>query len=235
MEAEARVLIVEDDTSVREALAEYLAGHRFEVCTAADGAAMDRELARARPDLIVLDLMLPGEDGLSICRRLPPGHPPVLILSALGDTTDRIVGLELGAADYLAKPFEPRELLARIRAVLRRGQPAGPGAAALGFAGWRLQPQERRLFSPAGEAVPLTPREFDLLCVLAERPGRLLSREALLALTRSDSADNFDRVIDLAVSRLRRKLAEAAGAGHAELIETVRGAGYRFVAEVVRR
>jgi two-component system OmpR family response regulator len=234
METEARVLIVEDDASVREALAEYLSGHRFDVRTATDGAAMDRELARARPDLIVLDVMLPGEDGLAICRRLPPGHPPVPILSALGDTTDRIVGLELGAADYLAKPFEPRELLARVRAVLRRGQAPQGGARVLAFSGWRLETQERRLFSPGGQSVLLTPREFDLLSVLAERPGRLLGRDTLLALTRSDPSDNFDRVIDLAISRLRRKLADAGG-GPAELIETVRGAGYRFVAEVQQR
>ncbi len=227
----ARLLVVDDDASVREALCDYLARHGFEVRGAEDAVAMDAALAEAPVDLLVLDLMMPGEDGLAVCRRLRGAAPPVLMLSAMGETTDRIVGLEVGADDYLAKPFEPRELLARIRAVLRRREtPAGETATLL-FAGLRLNWSERRLDDAAGRAVPLTPGELGLLHVLAQRAGRLLSRDQLLELARGPDAEPFDRAVDLQVSRIRRKLAAHGADG---LIETVRGEGYRFVAAVRR-
>jgi len=173
----------------------------------------------------VLDLMLPGEDGLSICRRLAAAGPPVLVVSALGAATDRIVGLELGAADYLGKPFEPRELLARIRAVLRRNRPPGETVPAFEFADWRFDADARRLQRADGSEVALTPGEAALLQVFVERPARTLTRQMLLDLVHGDVEAPYDRAIDLAVSRLRRKL---EGAGDGQAIETVRGAGYRF-------
>jgi two-component system OmpR family response regulator len=244
------LLIVEDDASLRDALLDYLGSQAYRVRGAADGREMDKLLAAERPDLIILDLMLPGEDGLAICRRLPADAPPVLILSAMGSTTDRIVGLELGAADYLSKPFEPRELLARIRAVLRRPATAASSAASgssataatpatrgFAFGGWRLDPDERQVSSSTGAALALTPSEFDLLQVFVERPARLLSRDSLMSLLRGEQADaSFDRAIDLLVSRLRRKLMQA-GIGLVDgsaAIATVRTGGYRFELPVER-
>ena len=226
----ADLLIVDDDASIRDALSDYLTRQGFRVRTAADAAAMDRALAAAPTDLVLLDLMMPGEDGLSACRRLADG-PPVLILSALGETTDRIVGLEVGADDYLAKPFEPRELLARIRALLRRRERDGGEARSLQFAGWRFDVSARRLKAPKGDFLPLSSGESALLLAFAERPGRLLSRDQLLELARRSATEVFDRSIDLAVSRLRRKLAVY---DPAVLIETVRGEGYRFLPGVRR-
>ncbi|MBN9481249.1 MAG: response regulator transcription factor [Bordetella sp.] len=231
MDAAADILIVDDDASLRAALRDYLSDAGYAVRTADGGAAMDARLAEAAPDLIVLDVMMPGEDGLSICRRLL-GRAPVLMLSAMGETTDRIVGLELGAADYLAKPFEPRELLARIRAVLRRparvDEPEAEGRR-LVFCGWRLEADARRLVDPSGASVELTPGEFGLLLTFVRSAGRILSRDQILERTHGPLAENFDRAVDLAVSRLRRKLDRP---GQAPLIETVRGAGYRFRAAV---
>ncbi len=226
MSATADILIVDDDTSLRAALRDYLSGAGYAVRTADGGAAMDARLAEAVPDLVVLDVMMPGEDGLSICRRLQ-GRAPVLMLSAMSETTDRIVGLEVGAADYLPKPFEPRELLARIRAVLRRPLWLGEAAAnrALAFEGWTLEPEARRLTDPAGLPVELTSGEFALLMTLVRSAGRILSREQILENTHGPLAESFDRAVDLAVSRLRRKLERPE---QAALIETVRGAGYRF-------
>ena len=223
------ILVVDDDASIRDALCDYLDQHGFRTRAAMDGAAMDAELARAPADLLILDLMMPGEDGLAICRRLGPARPPVLMLSALGDTNDRIVGLEVGADDYLAKPFEPRELLARVRAVLRRREPAAAARPVMRFGGWCFDPIERRVVDPAGDPLMLTSGELALLRAFLEHPRRILSRNQLLDLARGTDADSFDRAIDLQVSRLRRKLA----ARHpAELIETVRGEGYRFVLPV---
>jgi two-component system OmpR family response regulator len=225
MHATPDILLVEDDASVREAVVDYLGTHGLQVRAVADGAAMDLRLRERRPDLVVLDLMLPGEDGLSICRRLAAAGPPVLVVSALGAATDRIIGLELGAADYLGKPFEPRELLARIRAVLRRNRPPGAAPNAFEFADWRFDTDARCLQRADGSEVALTPGEAALLQVFVERPARTLTRQALLDLVHGDVEGPYDRAIDLAVSRLRRKL---EGAGDGQAIETVRGAGYRF-------
>lgn len=224
-----RILVVEDDRSVRDAIADYLAGSGLVVKTAADGREADRVLASEAVDLVVLDLMLPGEDGLSICRRVSAQGPPVLMLSAVGAALDRIVGLECGASDYLAKPFEPRELLARIRAILRRAPPAPDRAALRVFAGLRYNVTDASLTDEDGAAVSLTAGEMRLLGAFLERPFRLLTRSVILDLTHREAAEPFDRAIDLAVSRLRRKLKEASGQN---VIETVRGAGYRFIAAV---
>lgn len=226
------VIVVDDDASVRDALCEYLANQGFGVRGAGDGRELDRQLTAEPADLVVLDLMLPGEDGLSICRRLASDGPPVLMLSALGSTVDRVVGLELGASDYLAKPFDPRELLARVRAVLRRGgeRESGGSVSSFGFEGWTLNIDDRVLLGTDGRVIALTARDHRLLRVFLERPRRLLSRDQLLDLLGDSGADPFDRAIDLAVSRLRKKLGPAA-----RFIETVRGEGYRLVVPVRRQ
>ena len=196
--------------------------------TADSAAACEREQDAARADLIVLDVMMPGEDGLSLCRRLAPGGTPILMLSALDAVTDRVVGLEVGAWDYLTKPFEPRELLARVRALLRRPSTDRP-AGGLSFAGWRLDVEERRLRDPAGRQMSLSEGDHALLAAFVQRPGRVLTRDALLDLARGLDVESYDRAVDIAVSRLRRKLAEA---DPTPLIETVRGVGYRFLPAV---
>jgi two-component system OmpR family response regulator len=224
------ILVVDDDASIRDAIEEFLREHGYAVRSAANAATAERELTFGPVDLIVLDVMMPGEDGLSLCRRMAPCGTPILMLSALDAVTDRIVGLEVGAWDYLTKPFEPRELLARVRALLRR-----PGAEraftrragnGLSFAGWWLDVAERRLRDPAGNPLSLSEGEHALLAAFVQRPGRILTRDALLDLARGLDAASYDRAIDIAVSRLRRKLAEA---DPAPLIETVRGIGYRFL------
>jgi two-component system, OmpR family, response regulator len=221
----ADIIVVDDDESVRDAAADYLGRHGFSVRTASGGASLDRALAEAPADLVILDLMMPGEDGLSICRRLAAEGPPVLMVSALGAITDRVVGLELGAADYLPKPFDPRELLARVRAVLRRHADPAEARPAFLFEGWRFEPDDGRLADPQGRDIALTRGELALLAAFVERPGLLLGRDRLLELTRGPDAEPFDRAVDLSVSRLRRKL---EGAGGGAMIETVRGLGYRF-------
>jgi len=227
----ARILVVDDDPGIREVLCDYLGQHGYEASGAASAAEMDRALATARTDLIVLDLMMPGEDGLSVVRRLA-GTPPVVMLSAMGEDTDRIVGLELGADDYLAKPCNPRELLARIRAVLRRPrEEEEPRDAALMFDGWRLDLLRRELVRPDGVVVALSSGEFGLLHAFAERPGRVLTRDQLLEAARGTEADVFDRAMDVQISRLRKKLDDGSGRG---LIITIRGEGYRFDARVRR-
>ncbi|MCE1237274.1 MAG: response regulator [Hyphomicrobiales bacterium] len=236
------LLVVEDDDDIRDLLTTFLQREGFSVRSAGDAAEMDRSLAEATPDLVVLDLMLPGEDGLSICRRLRAAGPmPILMLTARNAAVDRIVGLEMGADDYLGKPFEPRELLARIRALFRRIDAeraiAGDGRALL-FEGFRLDLDARTLAvatdGPASStSVSLTSAEFDLLVCLVERPGRVLSRDQLLDWTRGRIADPLDRTIDVSISRLRRKLAEARP-GADRLIATIRNGGYQFTAKVTR-
>jgi|SRR5579864_604896 len=230
------LLIVDDDKEICTLLSQFMTQHGYRISVAHEGRTMMQTLESARIDLVVLDVMLPGESGLNLCRRIRASATiPIVMLTAVGGETDRIVGLEMGADDYLPKPFNPRELLARVRAVLRRagGAAAGSqnrGGRTLEFAGWRLDVTSRRLFSPAGALVPLRTAEFDLLLALAERPQRVLNRDQLLDLSRGRTASSFDRSVDVQISRLRRKLkAEPDGP---ELIKTVRGGGYVFAATV---
>ncbi|MCF4165344.1 response regulator [Zavarzinia compransoris] len=228
------ILLVEDDAEIRDLLSHFLRREGFAVEGAADARAMDMILARMVPALMVLDLMLPGEDGLSICRRLAGQVPfPIVMLTAKGEDVDRIIGLEIGADDYLPKPFNPRELLARIRAVLRRGerQAAAQATRRLRLFDLVVDLDGRMVETAAGERVALTSAEFDLLACLVEHPRRVLSRDQLLDWTRGRSADPFDRTIDVGISRLRRKL-EAADARAAQGITTVRNGGYILSADI---
>lgn len=230
------ILLVEDDAEIRDLLSAFLRREGFAVEGAGDARAMDAVLARLRPDALVLDIMLPGEDGLSICRRIAPrGDIPIIMLTAKGDDIDRIVGLELGADDYLPKPFNPRELLARIRAVLRRGRSVAPAVSTrrrLRVGTLTVDLDGRLVEDAAGRRVALTSAEFDLLACFVEHPRRVLSRDQLLDWTRGRGADPFDRTIDVGISRLRRKL-EAADATVPGLINTVRNGGYIFSGDVV--
>lgn len=232
----ARILVVDDDAALRVEIADYLSQHGYAVDLAADGVEMQTVLAAHAVDLIVLDLMLPGEDGLSICRRLAEqGGPPVIMVSAMGHDTDRIVGLELGADDYLPKPCNPRELVARVRAVLRRREDIRRSGAKRGrtinFRGFSVDPGRRRLRAPSGVTILLTVGEFALLGAFLDHPQRILSREQLLELARGGDAEVFDRAVDVQISRLRRKL---HGCSDAEIIKTYRGSGYLFDAKVTR-
>ena len=237
MDMETRLLIVDDDPGIRELTAGFLATHGYVVDTAADGTEMRRLLAAENYSLIVLDVMMPGEDGLSILRSLDrSASPAVIILSVIGEEIDRIVGLEMGADDYVAKPANPRELLARIRSVLRRNQGgarAVPGERPhLRFAGWRLDPVGRQLIDPEEVVINLSDGEFRMLLAFVEHPRRVMTRDQLLDLSRGVNAEHFDRAIDVQISRLRRKLARD---GDDELIRTVRNEGYMFVVDVDRR
>ena len=228
------ILIVEDDCEIRSLLAEFLAREGYEVICVGDGVAMERALDRRQPDLVVLDLMLPGEDGLSICRRLRGrSRLPILMLTAKGEDVDRIIGLEMGADDYLVKPFNPRELLARIRAVLRRVDqpPAKDVRRRLAFSLLVADLDARHVVGADGAEIDLTSAEFDLLACFLERPKRVLSRDQLLDWTRGRAAASFDRTIDVSVSRLRRKLS-AADPEAARIVKTVRNGGYLFAADV---
>ena len=240
MDRTPHLLVVDDDREIRSLVAQFLTKHGYRVTGVRDGAEMMRTLDGARVDLIVLDLMLPGEDGLSLCRRLratpQTAQTPVIMLTAMGEETDRIVGLEMGADDYLAKPFSPRELLARIKAVLRRvsappvaGAPAAAGTV-LRFEGWSLDLTKRELRSPDGVLVQLSAGEYDLLVAFVEHPQRVLTRDQLLDLARGRSAVPFDRSIDVQVSRLRRKI--EPDPADPTLIKTVRGGGYLFTPTV---
>lgn len=233
LEHTPHVLVVDDDPEIRELLSRFLVRSGLRVSLAREWRDMQRVLGTARIDLIVLDLMLPGKDGLTICRELHGNAIPLIMLTAMGEATDRVVGLEMGADDYVAKPFDPRELLARIRAVLRRhaSSPTHRGTKQpLRFCGWTLDPTRYRLTSPEGGLVSLSSGEFDLLLAFAEHPQRVLTRDQLLDLTRGRTAEPFDRSIDVQVSRLRRKIETDAQAP--EFIVTVRGGGYMFTPEV---
>jgi two-component system OmpR family response regulator len=230
------ILVVDDDTELREQIVAYLTDHGFQVHAAADAKSMDRALSAAPIDLVVLDLMLPGEDGLSICRRLSAdGGPAIIMVSAMGEVIDRVLGLELGADDYLAKPCSPRELLARVRAVFRRLEEARGGAPKRGrayqFQGFVVDALRRQLRAPNGTTILLTSGEFSLLSAFLDHPQRILSRDQLLDIARGNETDVFDRAVDVQISRLRRKL-HACSDG--EIIKTVRGAGYMFDVAVTR-
>lgn len=235
----SHLLIVDDDVEVLDLLQKFLRQHGYEVDVARDGKGLWQALERRVPDLVILDVMLPGDSGLVLCQRLRAEHKvAVIMLTAMAELSDRVVGLELGADDYLTKPFAARELLARVRAVLRRvseaaGEVAGNPCTVLEFAGWQLDVLRRELRSPEQVMIPLSNGEFELLLVFVEHPRRVLSRQQLLDLARGESYEAYDRSIDVQVSRLRRKL---EGEGGAEpLIRTLRNAGYQFTATVVRR
>ncbi|MBS7804490.1 response regulator [Rhizobiales bacterium TNE-4] len=229
-----QILVVDDDGEILALVARFLRAHGFRVHAARNGAEMNEVLRQGAIDLIILDLMLPGRSGLDLCRDLRrTSSLPVIMLTAKGEETDRIVGLEVGADDYLPKPFNPRELLARINAVLRRVRTQATAAHTAGrgflFAGWRLDTLKRELMNPKGVVVDLSTGEYEFLLAFLEAPQRVLTREFLLDAARNRASDAFDRAIDVQVSRLRRKLDDAG-----ELIKTIRGAGYFFSADVTR-
>ena len=238
-ESRTLVAVVEDDDDIAELVSELLEREGYDVARCRTGHELDRLGDRRRIDLVLLDLMLPGEDGLSICRRLHGAsvRVPVIIVTAKGDDIDRILGLEIGADDYLAKPFNPRELVARVRAVLRRTRdihrPAPIAGSHYAFEGWTLDAGSRLLRDPGGQEVLLTGGEFDLLLVFLDHPQRVLSRDQLLDWTRGRDSGPFDRTIDVQLSRLRRKLGDDPKAPR--MIRTVRGGGYLFAPVVERR
>lgn len=238
METSAHILVVDDDRDIRQLVGDYLRQNGYRVSLAGEGKEMRNILDSNRIDLIVLDLMLPGEDGLSLCRNVRANPAlaqlPILMLTARGETIDRVIGLEMGADDYLPKPFEPRELLARIRNILRRARslPATTGGQAhrFLFADWVLDTGLIRLTSPRGVVVPLSGAEYRLLKIFVEHPQRVLNRDQLMDLTKGRDAEPFDRSIDLQISRLRQKLGDDARSP--TLIKTLRNEGYVLAAEV---
>jgi two-component system OmpR family response regulator len=236
MERADHVLVVDDDAEIRKLLGEYLQRNGFRVSLATDGKEMRRAVELGRPDIVVLDLMLPGESGLALCRDLRAGsNLPVIMLTARAEEVDRIVGLEMGADDYLSKPFSPRELLARIKSILRRARslpPARGGTHRLRFAGWTLDLAARQLLAPDGVVVALSGAEFRLLSAFVEHPNRVLDRNQLMDLTVGRDGAPFDRSIDVQVSRLRVRLRDDAR--EPRLIKTVRSEGYVLAAVVER-
>ncbi|MBW8785390.1 MAG: response regulator [Novosphingobium sp.] len=228
------ILLVDDEAGLREPLAEYLSRQGFAVTQAASAAEARSRLRDETPDLVLLDIMMPGEDGLSLCRHLTESRAiPTIFLTARGEATDRIVGLEIGADDYVVKPFEPRELVARIRSVLRRAA-RGPTERneqeVLVFEGWTLDPLKRRLTDPEGAVVPISSAEFRLLMAFLEHPRQVLDRDRLLDMVQGREAHLFDRAIDNQVSRLRRKI--EADSRNPQLIQTVWGGGYMLATDV---
>ena len=237
MESTPHILVLDDDRDIRELLGAFLERQGLRVTLAKDARELRKLWPLASYSLVVLDLMLPGESGLDVARWLrTQSQVPIVMLTAMGEETDRIVGLELGADDYMAKPFNPRELLARIRAVLRRAEgsttPGAPPEKTFRFAGWTLETARRRLLSPEGVEIPLTGGEFDLLTILVERPNRVLTRDMLMDLLHNRQPGPFDRAIDVAVSRLRRKLEDDGR--NPSVIKTVRGGGYVLSTSVER-
>ncbi|MXO51658.1 response regulator [Erythrobacter gaetbuli] len=234
--APTKLLLVDDERTLREPLAEYLTGQGFVVQEAESAAAARNLLTRDTPDLVLLDIMMPGEDGLSLCRHLVESRGlPVILLTAKGEAMDRIIGLEIGADDYVTKPFEPRELVARIRSVLRRADRVPDQAdeeMLYSFEGWQLDPLKRRLTDPEGTLVPISTAEFRMLRAFCDHPRQVLDRDRLLDMVQGREAQLFDRAVDNQVSRLRRKI--EADSRDPQLIQTVRGGGYRLAADVVR-
>lgn len=234
------VLVVDDDRSIRDMLAEYLASHGYSVAQAGDGEEMRAEIERAAPDVVLLDLRLPREDGLTLARYLRERYDVgIIMVTGAGEVVDRIVGLEVGADDYVTKPFDPRELLARIKSVMRRAQarPAAEAEATQGaathrlrFGRCRLDVGSHQLFDADGHEIPITSMEFDLLKIFAEHPGKALSRDRILTLTKNREWDPYDRSIDIRIARLRRKV--ESDPENPQVIRTVRGVGYMFVPTV---
>lgn len=236
--APTNLLLVDDEPTLREPLAEYLTGQGFAVVEAESAAIARSRVLEQRPDLVLLDIMMPGEDGLSLCRHLVEAQDiPVILLTAKGEATDRIIGLEIGADDYVVKPFEPRELVARIRTVLRRASKGEQASAPetdlfYAFEDWQLDPLKRRLIDPEGTMVALTTAEFRLLRALLDHPQQVMDRDRLLDIVQGREAHLFDRAIDNQISRLRRKI--EIDSRKPQLIQTVRGGGYRLAASVRR-
>jgi len=241
MSEQPHILIVDDDREIRDLVARYLSQHGLRVRCAGDGREMYSALEDWSIDLVILDLMLPGDDGLTLCRTLrATSKVPIIMLTAMGEETDRIVGLEMGADDYIAKPFNPRELLARIKAVLRRAEDAPPGrqqdTSMPGlhvFDGWQFNLDNRELTSPQGVLVSLSAGEYELLAAFVTHPQRVLTRDQLLDLARGRQAQPFDRAIDVQVSRLRRKI--ESDPANPKFIKTVRSGGYMFTPAVEKK
>ncbi|MTD96377.1 response regulator [Hyphomicrobium sp. xq] len=234
MSAHPQVLVVDDDTEIRKLIARYMQEQGFRVQLASKCAEVHERILTNQIDLIILDVMLPDGSGLDLCRdlRAARSNIPIILLTALKEDVDRIIGLEIGADDYLGKPFNPRELVARIRAVLRRGPKTGPEARDMAFYqfdGFVADPSARSVTDPNGRDVPLTGAEFDLLITFLDRPGRVLSRDQLLDLTRGGDGEVLDRSIDVLMSRLRRKLSEG---GADQIFKTIRNGGYQLAAKV---
>lgn len=236
MENKQRVLVVDDEAEIREMLAEYLGSHGFEVLTADSGKSMRERLAKNVPDVVLLDVNLPGEDGLSLARYIRERFDlPIIMITAAGDVVDRVVGLEVGADDYLSKPFDPRELRARIKSVLRRYRRPAPATRTadesprrrVAFGRCTLDLDTHQLLDANSKEIPLTSMEFDLLKVFAERPNRALTRDQILNITRNRDCDPFDRSIDIRIARLRKKI--EADPDKPATLKTVRGSGYMFV------
>lgn len=234
------VLVVDDDPQIRLLVARFLQRHGYKVTGAPDGRVMMDVLRQAEIDLVILDLMLPGRSGFDLCGDVrATSQVPIMMLTARTEESDRVIGLEAGADDYVTKPFSPRELLARVRAVLRRsrvtrGPSAGRTGEVVNFDGWRLDLRRRELTSPSSTLIDLSTGEFDLLVAFVEHANRVLSREALMQFAKTRSSDDpFDRTIDVQISRLRRKLEADAHGG--QLIKTIRGAGYMFTPSVRAR
>ncbi len=232
------LLLVDDERSIREPLAQYMTKQGFRVTQAGDAEAARTRMTAYAIDLVILDIMMPGEDGLSLCRHIrETSDTPVILLTARSEETDRIVGLEMGADDYVVKPFSPRELSARVKVILRRAAAGGtrqhaPDSGSFAFAGWVLKSGERALIDREGVSVPLSTGEYNLLLALVTRPRQMLTRDQLLDLTQGREAAAFDRAIDNQVSRLRRKI--ELDAKNPDLIKTVWGGGYTLAAEVTR-
>lgn len=241
MSESQHILIVDDDRGIRDLLGKFLRQHGFRASLAKNGDEMRSHLANQSFDLIILDIMMPGDDGLTLCRQLRTNsNVPIIMLTAIGEDIDRIVGLEMGADDYLSKPFNPRELLARAKAILRRAQNDGlhqselkPEHFIYEFSGWRLDQTERRLISQDDVEITLSTGEYELLLVFAQRPHQVLSRDTLLDLTKNRPAGPYDRSIDIQISRLRNKIEQDPK--NPQLIKTVRGGGYVLTANVVRK
>jgi two-component system, OmpR family, response regulator len=242
MSAPDLIAIVEDDPEIRALLTSLFEREGFEAAPCENARALDALMAQRRPALIVMDVMMPGEDGLSVCRRLAANNgPPVILVTARGEDIDRIIGLEIGADDYMAKPFNPRELIARARAVLRRARPSTESLPAdqpngeseiYQFEGWRLDAASRDFTNPDGQSIELSAGEYDLLMAFVKHPQRVLSRDFLMDWTKGREATAFDRSVDVMMSRLRRKLGDDSASPR--FIRTVRNGGYLFAASVIR-